>query len=81
MRGLEEDKAFKEKQQSHIFGPLRGAQLQSYVANVRNALYAEQTKAKKDRYNEAIKLYVFLKFYLLFVFGFFISMDFTGKKN
>lgn len=44
-----------DRNKNEIFGPLRGAALQTYVSNIRSTLYNARVKEKKDRYNEALR--------------------------
>ena len=59
---MEEEKIFRARQDQSTFGPLRGAQLKTYVTNIRKALYAEQQKEKKQKFMEALQKYEY--FYL-----------------
>lgn len=47
----------KEAQRNSMYGPLRGLQLKSYVSNIRNTLYSERLREKKQKYNDSIVKY------------------------
>ena len=53
----DEMRLIKEAQTNTMYGPLRGLQLKSYVSNIRNTLYTERLREKKEKYNDAINKY------------------------
>ncbi len=57
---MEQDelRLIKEAQKNAMYGPLRGLQLKSYVSNIRNTLYTDRLREKKEKYNESIVKYV-----------------------
>lgn len=50
----DEERERRQEAANQMYGPLRGIQLKNYVNGIRNTLYTERVREKKQKYNDTI---------------------------